>query len=78
MTLKRSFTIRQDTFHELFISIVKSRLTSAKQIFTNGRSVKTILKSNDLIGLRSNHRLKKLPIQMPRTQLNENILNLQF
>ena len=51
---------RQDTFRELFISIVKLRLTSVKQIFTNGNSVKTIRQSNDLIGLGSNCRLKKL------------------
>ena len=51
---------REDTFHELFISIVKLQLTSVKQIFTNGKSVKTIQQSKDLIGLRSNYRLKKL------------------
>ena len=39
---------------------MKLRLTSGKQIFTNGRSVKTIQQSNDLIGLGSNCRLKKL------------------
>ena len=69
MALNRSFTIkwhsplnlyRQDTFRELFISTVKSRLTSVNQIFTNGKSVKTIQQSNDLIGLESNCRLKKL------------------
>ena len=69
MTLSRSFTIkwhsplnlnRQDTFRELFISIVRFRLTSVKQICTNGRSVKTIQQSNDLIGLESNFWLKKL------------------
>ena len=68
MPLTRSFTIkwhsllnlnRQDTFRELFISIVKSRL-SVLQIFTNGKSVKTIQQSNDLTGLKSNCRLKKL------------------
>ena len=39
---------------------MKSRLTSVKQNFTNGKSLKTIQQSNDLIGLESNCRLKKL------------------
>ena len=69
MALNPSFTIkwhsplnlnRQDTFRELFISIVKSRLTSVKQMLTSGKSVKTIQQSNDWIGLESNCRLKKL------------------
>ena len=42
------------------MSIVELRIASVKQIFTIGRSVKTIKKSNDLIGLGSNCRLKKL------------------
>ena len=55
ITLNRSFTIkwhspwnlnRQNTFRELFILIVKSRLTSVKQTFTNRRCVKTIKQSN--------------------------------
>ena len=40
--------------------VSKLRLTSGKQIFTNGRSVKTIQQSNFLIGLGSNCRLKKV------------------
>ena len=35
-------------------------INSSKKIFTNGKSVKTIQQSNDLIGLESNCRLKKL------------------
>ena len=65
-------------FRELFISIVKLELTSVKQVFTNGTSVKKIQQSIDLIGLDQIADWKNLPIKIPTTQLNENILNLQF
>ena len=39
---------------------MKLRLTLVKQIYTNGRSVKKIQQSNDLISLGSNCRYKKL------------------
>ena len=69
---------RQDTFRELFILILKLRLTSVKQIFTNERSVKTIQQSNDLIGLGSNSRLKKLTDSNAHNTIKRKYLNLQF
>ena len=60
MTQFIKFESSKYTFRDLFILIVKLRLTSVKKLFTNGRSVKTIQQSNDLIGLGSNCRLKKL------------------
>ena len=68
----------QDTLRELFISILKLRLRSVKQIYTIGRSVKKIQQSIDLIVLDKFSDSIRLLIQMSTMQLSGQILNLQF